>query len=242
MPKRVRSRIRGRNTIWDLGCGIWDFLSLASRRFEKIQGVKSKPKGYKRGRSSVVLVFLLLVWSICLGWGMAIAFSSDQTAIAQSAPPQMAIAIGTPTKPDFVAQATTEETGTVDPVAPRYQLGKELYLENCASCHVPLPPEVLPSETWRRLLLEPEQHFGQQLKPVIGPSLVIMWEYLKTYSRPEAAKKPLPYRIAESPYFKALHPRVKFTQTVKPASCVICHPGASQYNYRRLTSEWENSP
>ena len=241
MPKRVRSRIRGRNTIWDLRFGIWDFLSLASRRFEKIQGVKSKPKGYKRGRSSVVLVFLLLVWSICLGWGMAIAFSSGQTAIAFSSD-QTAIAIGTPTKPDFVAQATAEEMGTVDPVAPRYQLGKELYLENCASCHVPLPPEVLPSETWRRLLLEPEQHFGQQLKPVIGPSLVIMWEYLKTYSRPEAAKKPLPYRIAESPYFKALHPRVKFTQTVKPASCVICHPGASQYNYRRLTSEWENSP
>jgi hypothetical protein len=216
----------------DFGFWILDFLSLASRGFEKIQGVKSKPKGYKRGRSSVVLVFLLLVWSICLGWGMAIAFSSNQAAIA----------IGTPTQPDFVAQATPEQTGTVDPVAPRYQLGKELYLENCASCHVPLPPEVLPSETWRRLLLEPEQHFGQQLKPLIGPSLVIMWEYLKTYSRPEAAKKPLPYRISESPYFKALHPRVKFTQTVKSASCVICHPGASQYNYRRLTSEWENSP
>lgn len=232
MPKRVRSRIRGRNTILDFGFWIVDFLSLASRGFEKIQAVKSKPKGYKRGRSSVVLVFLLLVWSICLGWGMAIAFSSNQAAIA----------IGTPTQPDVVAQATPEQTGTVDPVAPRYQIGKELYLENCASCHVPLPPEVLPSETWRRLLLEPEQHFGQQLKPLIGPSLVIMWEYLKTYSRPETAKKPLPYRISESPYFKALHPRVKFTQTVKSASCVICHPGASQYNYRRLTPEWENSP
>ncbi|HEY9614423.1 MAG TPA: hypothetical protein V6C93_34115, partial [Allocoleopsis sp.] len=82
MPKRVRSRIRGRNTILDFGFWILDFLSLASRGFGKVKGVKSKPKGYKRERSPVVLVFLLLVWSICLGWGMAIAFSTDQTAIA----------------------------------------------------------------------------------------------------------------------------------------------------------------
>ncbi|AFZ20373.1 diheme cytochrome C [Allocoleopsis franciscana] len=228
MSKRVRSRIRGRNTIGD-------FLSHASVGFQKIKSVKSKPKGYKRGRSPVVLLFLLLVWSISLGWGMAISFGSPPGVSAQIAP-------GIPAQPDLIAQGTAEQTGTVDPITPRYQLGKELYLENCASCHVPLPPEVLPSETWRRLLLEPEQHFGQQLKPLIGPVLITMWDYIRAYSRPEEAKKPLPYRISESPYFKALHPRVKFSQTVKPASCVICHPGAAQYNYRRLTPEWENSP
>jgi hypothetical protein len=139
---------------------------------------------------------------------MAIAFGSHQGAMAQITP-------GIPAQPDLIAQGTAEETGTVDPITPRYQLGKELYLENCASCHVPLPPEVLPSETWRRLLLEPEQHFGQQLKPLIGPVLITMWDYIRAYSRPEEAKKPLPYRISESPYFKALHPRVKFSQTVK---------------------------
>jgi hypothetical protein len=222
--------------------------------------VRSKIRLRKLGRSPVVLL-LLLVWSICLGWGIAIAFDIDHRAIAQSAPPQVAIgslstaqgaitqsvptkliALETLVKSNLVAQSTPEETGTVDPVAPRYQLGKELYLENCASCHVPLPPEVLPSETWRRLLLEPQQHFGQQLKPLIGPSLILLWDYLRTYSRPEEAKKPLPYRISESPYFKALHPRVKVPQPVKPASCVICHPGASQFNYRRLSPEWENSP
>jgi hypothetical protein len=235
MSKRVRSRIRGRNTIGD-------FLSLISGGFEKIKSVKSKPKGYKRGRSPVVLLFLLLVWSISLGWGMAIAFGIPQGVSAQIPPPPAHSTLGIPAQPELIAQGTAEQTGTVDPVTPRYQLGKELYLENCASCHVPLPPEVLPSETWRRLLLEPEQHFGQQLKPLIGPVLITMWDYIRAYSRPEEAKKPLPYRISESPYFKALHPRVKFSQTVKPASCVICHPGAAQYNYRRLTPEWENSP
>ena len=161
MSKRVRSRIRGRKTIWD-------FLSLANGRFENVQLVQSQPKGHQRGRSFVVLLLLLLVWSISLGWGMAIAFGSSQGAMAQSAPPQAESTQRILAQPTLIAQGTTEETGTVDPITPRYQLGKELYLENCASCHVPLPPEVLPSETWRRLLLEPEQHFGQQLKPLIS--------------------------------------------------------------------------
>jgi len=154
----------------------------------------------------------------------------------------MAIALGTPVKPDIVAQATPAVPGTVDPVPARYQLGQELYLENCASCHVALPPEVLPTETWRRLLLEPEQHYGQKLQPMIGPSLLVMWDYLRTFSRPQVAKEATPYRVSESPYFKALHPRVDLPQPVNPGSCVTCHPGVTQYNYRSLTSEWENSP
>jgi hypothetical protein len=190
------------------------------------------PKGHRRRRSPLVLLLLLLVWSIGLGWGVTLALEA----------PMKPLTVETPVKPILVAQATPEETGTVDPVLPRYQLGKELYLESCATCHVPLPPEVLPSETWRRLLLEPQQHYGQQLKPLIGPSLITMWNYLLAYSRPEEPKKPLPYRISESRYFKALHPRVKFPQSVKPASCITCHPGASEYNYRRLSPEWENSP
>lgn len=181
------------------------------------------PKGRRQKRSIAVLFLLLLVWSICLGWGLSLAM----TVSAQ---------------PSLVAQATSTEPGTVDPVSARHQLGKELYLENCASCHMAIPPEVLPTETWRRILLEPDQHYGTQIQKLIGPSLLVMWDYLRTFSRPEVPNKQLPYRISDSRFFKALHPRVKFTQPVKPSSCVSCHPGVAQYNYRRLTPEWENSP
>ncbi len=194
--------------------------------------MRSKIRRHKQNRSPITLLALLFVWSISLGWGIALTLGQATPSLALE---------GTATK-DFIAQATSEEIGTVDPINPNYQLGKELYLDNCASCHVPLPPEVLPSETWRRLLQEQQQHFGVQLKPMIGPSLVLMWNYIRAYSRPEKEGKPLPYRISESPYFKALHPRVKFPQTVKPASCVTCHPAAPEFNYRRLTPEWENSP
>jgi hypothetical protein len=100
----------------------------------------------------------------------------------------------------------------------------------------------MPSETWRRLLLEPEQHYGVQLQPMIGPSVLIMWDYLRAYSRPQVVDEAIPYRVSESRFFKALHPRVKLPENVKPDGCVTCHPAVAQFNYRSLTPEWENSP
>ncbi len=49
---------------------------------------------------------------------------------------------------------STEEIGTVDIIPDRYQLGQELYLENCASCHIGIPPAVLPTQTWQRVKVE----------------------------------------------------------------------------------------
>jgi hypothetical protein len=69
-----------------------------------------------------------------------------------------------------------------------------------------------------------------------------VWNYLQTFSRPQAKDEELPYRAANSRYFKALHPKVKMSQAANISSCVTCHPGASQYNFRKLTAEWENSP
>ncbi len=192
-------------------------------RLSRGQQQERSLRGKRPKRSLAVLFLLLLVWSICLGWGLSLIG-------------------GATVKPAIVAQSTPAESATVEEIPARYKLGKELYLENCASCHVALPPEVLPSETWRRLLLEPEQHYGQQLKPLIGPTLLVMWEYLRTFSRPQAQKEQVPYRVSESRFFKALHPRVKFTEKVSIGSCVSCHPGAAQFNYRSLTPEWENSP
>jgi hypothetical protein len=100
----------------------------------------------------------------------------------------------------------------------------------------------MPSETWRRLLLEPQEHYGQKLEPMIGPSLLVMWEYLRSFSRPSLEKESIPYRVADSRFFKALHPRVKFPQPAKIDSCLTCHPGVNQFNYRSLTPEWEDSP
>ncbi len=178
--------------------------------------------GYAQASRSPILVFmLLLVWSVALASG----FTLITQLPAQTQP-----------------AAEISPTGTVDVVPERYQLGQELYLKNCATCHIGIPPAVLPTETWRDILQD-EQHYGKKLTPLIDPERLLVWEYLRTFSRTQTAdEERTPYRIAQSRYFKALHPRVKLPQPVTMGSCLICHFKADGYDFRSLTSEWQNAP
>ncbi|MBH8578463.1 cytochrome C [Nostocaceae cyanobacterium CENA369] len=159
------------------------------------------------------LTLVILAWSLAMGWLLASVTS------AHSATP-------------------TAEIGTVDVVPAQYQLGQQLYLENCSSCHIALPPAVLPTQTWKNLL-EDSQHYGAQLQPLVDPPRILVWRYLSTFSRTQLSDEATPYRVNNSRYFKALHPKVDLPRPVQIGSCVSCHPSASEYNFRRLTSEWE---
>lgn len=213
------------------------------KRLRKIFNSQSKIQNPTRSvlrqhKSKIPLLLLLLfVWSIILGWGLASAMSVPHTTyISEPASSELI--------ENVLAQnsnVTKNSIGTVDPVSSRYQLGQELYLENCSSCHMALPPEVFPSETWRQLLQDGE-HYGTQVPKIIGPTLLLMWDYLRTYSRSPIEKEQLPYRLSESRYFKALHPRVDLPRTIKIDSCVSCHPSAAGFNFRSLSAQWENSP
>lgn len=172
------------------------------------------PKPRLRRRSPAILILLVLVWSLILGWG----FSQALNAAQPSQPP-----------------------GTVDIVPPSQQLGQQLYLENCATCHIGIPPATLPTQTWRDLLRD-SQHYGVNLQPLVDPQRLLVWNYLRAFSRQEIEGERLPYRLGESKYFRILHPKVKLPRPLSLSSCATCHPGASQYNFRSLTPEWENSP
>ncbi|MDJ0693355.1 cytochrome C [Mastigocoleus sp. MO_188.B34] len=163
---------------------------------------------------SIGMFVIVLVWSLGMGW--LLAFANN----AYSAVP-------------------STEIGTVDVVPAKHKIGQELYLENCSSCHIALPPAVLPSQTWRNLL-EDSQHYGATLKPLVDPGRILVWRYISTFSRPHKKDERTPYRVNSSRYFNALHPQVKLPRPVKLGSCVACHPGASDYNFRRLSSEWDN--
>lgn len=170
----------------------------------------------QRGRSPIVLFLLILLWSLAMGWGLALVTNAQPSQTAS-------IAIG-----------------TVDPVPSRYQLGQELYLENCASCHIAVPPAVLPRQTWQQVLQD-SQHYGVALPPMVDPPRLLVWNYLQNFSRSQTKEEETPYRVDDSRYFKALHPKVKLPRPIQIASCVSCHSSAAQYNFRRLTPEWENS-
>lgn len=180
--------------------------------------VKRKSYRKSRRRSPLVLFLLLLLWSITIGWGLAWATHAQPST---QNPPSDAV-------------------GTVDVIPQRYQLGQQLYLENCASCHIAVPASVLPVETWQRLLQD-TQHYGVQIKPLVDPPRLLIWNYLRTFSRSLNKDEETPYRVGDSRFFNALHPQVKLPRPVQLGSCATCHPGATEYNFRSLTPEWENS-
>ncbi len=192
-----------------------------------------------RQRSIWVLLVLLLLWSLCLGIGLAQAIEplkppaipfQERDSTAQLAAPS-----------DAKPATTTPAIGTVDVVPERYKLGQQLYLENCATCHLGLPPAVMPTQTWRSLLQD-ANHYGVTIKPLGNPEVQIVWKYLRDYSRPLGAEEPVPYRVYQSSTFKLLHPRVKFPERASLITCISCHPGAGTYDFRSLSAEWQNAP
>jgi Dihaem cytochrome c len=185
------------------------------------------PQVRRKSRRSVwTLVLLVLGFSSLCGWTLTLSQSSVSTA-AQP--------------PAVLAQATSAGIGTVDAVPPSLQLAQETYLARCATCHIGIPPAVLPSESWKNIL-EDENHYGVPWTPMRNPDLALAWKYARTFSRPNNPTEDPPYRIARSQYFKILHPKVKFTEPVKIGTCISCHPGVSSFNFRDLNPQWKDAP
>ena len=163
----------------------------------------------------LVISLIILLWCMSVGW----AFNR-----ALGASPSHTLAQLSPNRPTDKA-------------------GKELYEKTCAGCHIPIPAEVLPTETWQQLLENPQKHYGTSVPNMIRLTQVLIWDYLKTNSRPILLKgSPIPYYVEQSQYFTILHPRVEFKEPITTQSCVLCHTGIKDFNYRRLTAEWEDAP
>jgi mono/diheme cytochrome c family protein len=141
-----------------------------------------------------------------------------------------------------LAQAATPKTiNTVDQVPEQYELGQELYLENCATCHIGIPPEVFPSQTWANLLTD-TQHYGVEVEPLTNPYRSLIWNYMEDFSRPILQNEEIPYRFNNSRYFRALHPKVDLPRPTTVSSCLECHPSAEDFNFRHLAMDFENAP
>jgi len=131
---------------------------------------------------------------------------------------------------------------SVDPVPTRYEPGFQAYLETCASCHIAVPPEVLPTESWREILRKPDNHFGVVIPNYNRLTQLLIWDYMSNFSRPLPPDSPIPIYAEKSRYFKALHPRVKMPEDLTAKTCISCHPNVKNFNFRTLTPEWDDSP
>ncbi|TAE61898.1 MAG: cytochrome C [Nostocales cyanobacterium] len=172
--------------------------------------VKRKPSHKKLKRQLLIVMLIIFGWSVAIGFILGLATNTSA--------------------------ANPPEIGTVDVVPANYQLGQEIFVENCSTCHLALPPQVFPTQTWKNIL-EDSQHYGAQITPLKGTERNLVWKYVSIFSRVTLENENIPYRLNRSRYFKALHPDVELPDNVTMGSCISCHPGAENYNFRQLTAE-----
>lgn len=120
------------------------------------------------------------------------------------------------------------------------------YKENCGACHFAYQPELLPSESWERILSRPDDHFGESFELDEETKKVIL-DYLQTNaaesSTAEQAVKimrslegQVPTRISEISYIKKKHHDIS-AATIKRHSirslsnCTACHKWAEEGIY-----------
>lgn len=141
----------------------------------------------------------------------------------------------------LTSRVQTESFLAASSISERYQTAQQLYMDTCGKCHIPISPSVLPSESWQKILENPDQHYGVSVD-FIRLTQVLLWEYLATFSRPVSRNEPVPVFVTQSRYFKAIHPRVDLPKPATIKTCIACHPNAQQYDYQTLSSEWDNAP
>jgi mono/diheme cytochrome c family protein len=126
------------------------------------------------------------------------------------------------------------------------------YFAECGSCHTAYAPGLLPARSWRKMMGELGQHFGEDASLQEPERLAILKEledmaadgaYADMRMRriaagiaPEAA----PQRIVDTEFFKYMHDEVPSSfwrrkEIGSSSNCIACHTHANEGQYR----EWE---
>lgn len=120
-----------------------------------------------------------------------------------------------------------------------------VYKDECASCHMAYPSQLLPARSWVKILDSLDKHFGDNAS--LDPETI---KTLKTYLQANSADSAdsrrarritrslaadeTPLRITELPYFRREHREIPARYiTANPkvkslSNCVACHAGAEQ--------------
>jgi nitrate/TMAO reductase-like tetraheme cytochrome c subunit len=113
--------------------------------------------------------------------------------------------------------------------------------EECASCHMAFPPQMLHADSWRAMMGNLSRHFGsdasldEKRRTAIADFLVVNANGRKTGNTRDTAGKPL-LRITETERFVRKHREISAATwqraSIKsPANCVACHRQAAAGNY-----------
>ena len=139
--------------------------------------------------------------------------------------------------------ATAQTTGHANK-----QSASTLYKEECASCHMAYPAELLPARSWKKILNSLDKHFGDNA--TLDPAtLHTLSQYLQDNSADggdsRRGRKILrtitgdntPLRITETPYIRGKHHEIPARyitgnpQVKSLSNCVACHQGAERSSF-----------
>ena len=112
-----------------------------------------------------------------------------------------------------------------------------VYTQECGSCHLAFPPNLLPKASWQRVMNGLEKHYGSDasLDAVIQKQIDT---WLQTYGGQgkRAREEPPLDRITRSAWFERKHCEVsaatfKRASIKSPANCTACHRDAVQGDF-----------
>lgn len=111
------------------------------------------------------------------------------------------------------------------------------FQQECATCHIPYSPGLLPAESWRKVMAGLGKHFGSDASLDAEDNKEITAFLVNNASNRWSATT-APLRISEAAWFKRKHdgheinPAVWKSQQVRsPANCAACHPRAEHGDY-----------
>nr|WP_234484949.1 diheme cytochrome c [Noviherbaspirillum pedocola] len=111
------------------------------------------------------------------------------------------------------------------------------YQQECSSCHVAYPPDMLPAASWQRLMNGLPQHFGADAS--LDPETVkqvLTWLTQHAGTGRDIGKRPPEDRITRSSWFVKEHHEVSAATWKLPAvksasNCAACHTRAEQGDF-----------
>lgn len=120
------------------------------------------------------------------------------------------------------------------------------FKEECSSCHMAYPPQMLDADSWRAVMNGLSKHFGsdasidEKRRAAITDFLVAHSGGRKASSTRDANGKPL-LRISETAYFQKEHREIaaatwRRASIKSPANCTACHAqaAAGDFNERSI--------
>ena len=122
------------------------------------------------------------------------------------------------------------------------------YVNECGSCHTAFAPGLLPARSWRKMMAELSNHFGEDASLEEPHRLAILKDLENLASDSPHANMRMrringaipgntaPQRISETGYFKYMHDEVpghiwKRKKIGTPGNCIACHTRANEGRY-----------